>query len=199
MSDASSMTTTPSFVFTDLDAIRTCLITQGSTAYGGEAISQLEHALQAAHAAEQADASPEVIIAALLHDIGHLVAGQQDDDLANGIDDHHEAIGANALKALFGPAVWQPIALHVAAKRYLCATEPGYLAGLSLASQQSLALQGGPMDDEAASRFRQRPHAEAAILVRRFDDEAKVPNLPTPTLKHFLALAKPLCAADSMS
>ncbi len=177
---------------TNLHTLSTLYHSAGTSLYGGEAISQLEHGLQAAYAAEQDGAPVALIIAALLHDVGHLLTGQQDDDLANGIDDRHEAIGASALHSLFGPAVYQPIALHVAAKRYLCATDAGYLAQLSPASRCSLALQGGPMQPEEVAQFRQRAYASEALALRRYDELAKVPQLATPPLSHYLALAQQL-------
>ncbi|WP_159668366.1 HD domain-containing protein [Andreprevotia sp. IGB-42] len=165
--------------------------------YGGEAISQLEHALQSAECAELAGASAALITAALLHDVGHLVAGQGDHDLAMGVDDRHEQIGVAALKDLFADDVLAPIALHVSAKRYLCATEPGYAAALSDASALSLALQGGPMDAGEVRRFAANPHAVAAVALRRWDDEAKIVGKLTPPLAHYLALARQVVRPDS--
>lgn len=174
---------------THLDALETLLLEGGHDLYSGEAVSQLEHALQAAAAAEQAGSGAALITAALLHDVGHLASRQQASDLAAGIDDHHEALAVQLLHDLFDHDVLQPIALHVAAKRYLASTEPGYLDNLSPASTCSLALQGGPMSEEEAARFRLRPNAAQAIALRRFDELAKVPNLPTPPLSHYLAIA----------
>jgi phosphonate degradation associated HDIG domain protein len=163
--------------------------TAGTQLYGGEAISQLEHALQSAHFAQLAGASPSLITAALLHDLGHLLANQQDHDVEQGIDDHHEAIAVTALKHLFGPAVLMPIALHVEAKRFLCATEADYLASLSPASLQSLQLQGGVMNESEVARFAARPYAADAVQLRRFDDQAKVVGLPTASLADYLSIA----------
>lgn len=174
---------------THLDALETLLLENGHDLYSGEAVSQLEHALQAAYAAEQADADPALITAALLHDVGHLASRQQASDLASGIDDRHEALAVQLLNDLFDHDVLQPIALHVAAKRYLASTEPGYLHSLSPASLRSLALQGGPMSSSEVARFQQRPNAHQALALRRFDEQAKVPGLPTPPLSHFLAIA----------
>lgn len=172
-----------------LDALASLLAGMGEQLYGGEAISQLAHALQSGLAAEQDNASPALITAAFLHDIGHVLAEQGHDDLANGVNDHHEAIAVQALSALFDDDVLQPIALHVAAKRYLCAVQPGYADSLSTASQLSLALQGGPMTDSEARRFALRSHADQALALRRYDDLAKVVDLPTPPLAHYLAIA----------
>ncbi|MDR3426351.1 MULTISPECIES: phosphonate degradation HD-domain oxygenase [Silvimonas] len=167
----------------------------GRAQYGGEAVSQLDHALQSAHFADQDGAPESLVIAALLHDFGHLVAEQKDDDLANGIDDRHEAVGVAALKPLFDETVLAPIALHVAAKRYLCATSPEYLYTLSQASRQSLLLQGGVMSDEEITRFEANPYLEAAIALRRYDDLAKVPDLVTQPLSHYLDRARLLVRA----
>lgn len=163
---------------------------QGDQQYGGEAVSQLEHALQSAWFAEQDGAPDSLVIAALLHDVGHLLAGQHDDDIAHGIDDRHEAVAIPALKPLFAEDVLAPIALHVAAKRYLCAVQPDYFASLSLASRQSLALQGGPMNAAEAARFAASPYAQAAIALRTYDDRAKIENLATPTLDHYFSRAR---------
>ena len=151
----------------------------------GERVTQLDHALQCATLAALSGASDCLVAAALLHDYGHLIDNRGRLAEAESVDDRHEAVGADALRAWFGAAVTQPIALHVAAKRYLCAAEPGYLEQLSAASQQSLALQGGPFDAAAAAAFRAAPGASAAIALRRWDDRAKVAGLATPDLAHF--------------
>ena len=151
----------------------------------GEGVSQQEHALQAAWLAERQGASPALIVAALLHDIGHLLHDLPEDIADQDVDTEHESLGSAWLSQYFGPEVSEPVRLHVAAKRYLCAAEPGYLDQLSAASQQSLALQGGPLDAAAAAAFRAAPGAEAAIRLRRWDDEAKLVNLATPDLAHF--------------
>ena len=156
-----------------LDELAAVLADSGKCLYGGEAVSQLAHALQGAQAAEQDGASPALIVATLLHDLGHLVCEQGDDDIANGINDHHEAVAVQVLRRLFGDEVLQPIALHVAAKRYLCASDPAYLAGLSPASRASLALQGGTMDSHClpallhGTRYGRRRTAAAPLRRRR--------------------------------
>jgi gamma-butyrobetaine dioxygenase len=111
-------------------------------------------------------AAPPLVAAALLHEIGHLLAA-----LPGG--DDHAAAGVTLLAALFGPTVWTLVALHVAAKHYRCTTEPGYRAALSRASQRSLDRQGGPFDAAAAAHFITPPHAAAAVLLRRCDDGSK--------------------------
>jgi phosphonate degradation associated HDIG domain protein len=150
----------------------------------GEDVSQREHALQAAQCAAQDGASEALVVAALLHDYGHL-AEPPEDAGRPATDARHEAVGAALLKGLFGPAVIQPIALHVAAKRYLCATEPGYLDDLSEASRHSLMLQGGPFSADEAARFAARPHARDAVRLRRYDDLAKIVGAQTADLASY--------------
>lgn len=158
---------------------------RGDAAYHGEAVSQTEHALQAAWAAEKAGAESRLIAAALLHDVGHLLHNLGETCAEAGVDDQHEELGARWLARYFPPAVVEPLRLHVAAKRYLCAAEPDYFAQLSEASVLSLRLQGGPFTSAEVERFRAGPYAAAAVALRRWDEEAKVPGLPTPGLDHF--------------
>ena len=158
---------------------------RGDAAYLGEPVSQTEHALQAAWAAEQAGARSALIAAALVHDVGHLLHDLPEDCAVAGLDDAHEARGAHWLVRHFGPDVTEPVRLHVAAKRFLCATDPTYVGLLSEASVRSLQLQGGPFTTDQAAQFRRDPHAAAAVALRRFDEQAKVPGLPTPPLEHF--------------
>ncbi len=169
----------------DLQAIFELFVARGDSAYIGEAVSQTEHALQAAWSAEKAGADNALITAALLHDIGHLLHNLPEDCAELGVDDTHEERGARWLSTYFSPAVTEPIRLHVPAKRYLCATEASYLQRLSAASIRSLKLQGGPFTAGEAAQFRKGPHAEAAVALRRWDEEAKIPALPTPNLEHF--------------
>ena len=150
----------------------------GEAAYFGEAVSQTAHALQSAHLAERAGADDALVVAALLH-------GLPEDISERGIDGRHEQGGADWLARHFGPAVSEPVRLHVAAKRYLCAVEPAYLAGLSPASRHSLDLQGGPFDAQAARAFEDEPVFRDAVRLRRWDDEAKVPGLAVPGLDHY--------------
>src|SRR6185312_7005865 len=153
---------------------------KGSRRYGLSDVNQLQHALQSALLAEQAGCDAALVTAALLHDIGHMVHGLGENPAEAGIDDRHEELGRAYLAPLFGPEVTEPVRLHVPAKRYLCATEPAYFAELAPDSVLSLKLQGGPMSDDEVARFRALPHAEAAVQLRRFDEGAKVADLPTP-------------------
>lgn len=159
---------------------------KGEEAYFGEAVTQAAHALQSAQLATEEGAPPTLIAAALLHDIGHLF---HPEDLADsGIDGQHEEQGAAWLSAYFPASVTEPIRLHVPAKRYLCAVEPGYLAGLSPASVKSLALQGGPFTPDEVVAFEQNPHFEAAVRLRHWDDTAKVVGLEVAPLGNYLPL-----------
>ena len=166
--------------------VKDVLTKTGGERYGGEAISQLQHALQCASLAEAAHASPALISAALLHDIGHLVDRHSEGAAAAGIDRLHEKIGAGYLEKAFGPAVSIPVLLHVAAKRYLCAVDSRYFDGLSAASVQSLAVQGGPFNAAEAAAFIAQSFAEDAVNLRRWDDLAKDPAVDTAGLDHFL-------------
>ncbi len=168
-----------------IDRIFTLFREKGHGAYFGEAVTETEHALQCAHQAEQAGASSELIAAALLHDVGHLLHGLGEDIAEVGVDARHEDGGAAWLARYFGPAVVDPVRMHVAAKRYLCAVEPAYQAALSEASLRSLRLQGGPMSAEEIGRIEAEPWFLAAVAVRRWDDAAKVAGLVVPGLDHY--------------
>jgi len=171
------------------DEIFGILETKGNARYGGEDVSQLQHALQCAALAERAHSSDRQVTAALFHDIGHLIVDDEGAAL-KGIDLEHEASGAGALEALFGPEVAEPVRLHVEAKRYLCATNARYQSRLSEASTLSLNVQGAPMSPDAAARFAARPHGKAAIALRSWDDAAKDPKAQTPPLDHFRERAR---------
>ncbi len=162
----------------------------GDLAYSGEGVSQREHALQAAALAERTDAAPALIVASLLHDLGHLIHRLGDTPSARGIDDRHQEEAADALVHLFGEAVSEPIRWHVDAKRYLCLADPDYENRLSPDSRRSLILQGGPFDAAHASRFIARAYANDAIAVRHWDDAAKRSGLRTPTFEHFVPLMR---------
>jgi phosphonate degradation associated HDIG domain protein len=170
---------------TIVDKILDLFARRGAAAYHGEAVSQTEHALQAAELAEREGAADNLVVAALLHDVGHLLDGQDEDLADRGLDGRHEEAGCAWLAAHFGPMVTEPIRLHVAAKRYLCAVDPGYLAGLSSSSRLSLSLQGGPMEAEECVNFESNPLYHDAVRLRRWDDTAKVPGLTVPGLEHY--------------
>ena len=166
------------------------LSAKGSDAFFGEQVSVLEHSLQCAYFAEQSRATPLAITAALLHDIGHLLPDLPQDMARPGTQGWHEEIAAAHLSPWFGDTVAEPVRLHVAAKRYLCATDPDYIARLSPASIESLKTQGGPMSREETSAFDASPHARLAVQLRRWDDEAKIPELKVPGLEHYLPMLR---------
>lgn len=155
---------------------------RGQETYG-EGVSQAEHALQCAALAQEDTADDMLIVAALLHDIGHFIEPPDD-----GYGYHrHDRSGGDWLGRRFGPAVSEPVRLHVAAKRYLCAVEPGYAERLSDASRYSLAKQGGPMSPDEAAAFAANPRAEQAQRLRRWDDAGKLIGRRVPGLADFRA------------
>ena len=158
---------------------------QGHNAYLGESVSQAEHAFQSAFLAEKDGASDALVLAALLHDVGHILEDVPEDLAERGIDGCHEVSGAAFLENVFGPEVAVPAQLHVDAKRYLCAVVPGYLAELSPASALSLKLQGGPLAGDELARFAANPHRDDAVRLRRWDDLAKIPGLVVPGISHY--------------
>jgi phosphonate degradation associated HDIG domain protein len=161
---------------------------KGGRAYDGEPVTQLEHALQTAARAEQAGASPAIVTAALLHDLGHLLNDQGETPTLRGVDDVHQYAALPFLRGLFDDDVLSPIKLHVDAKRYLCATRSDYYDALSVDSKRSLALQGGVFTTEEAGAFIAQPHARDAVDVRLWDDLAKIAGAATPPLAHFVTI-----------
>jgi phosphonate degradation associated HDIG domain protein len=157
----------------------------------GEAVTELQHALQCATFAERAGEAPHIIAACLLHDYGHLCHELGEDIAERGVDALHENVGANKLSKFFAAEVVEPVRLHVVAKRYLCWSESEYLTELSEASQRSLALQGGPMTDAEALAFELNPHHDAAVRCRRYDDMGKIAGMETPDLETFRPMLEP--------
>jgi phosphonate degradation associated HDIG domain protein len=180
--------------FTDIEKL---FGEHGHIEYAGEGVSQLEHALQSAHAAELEGATSELVTAALLHDLGHMLNPQGETPTARGIDDQHQYYALPFIRPLFGDAVCEPIRLHVEAKRALCALEPDYYEALSEDSKRSLTLQGGIHTHAETDAFLAKPFAEDAIRVRRWDDAAKVPGAATPPLEHFLSIASRVVATPA--
>jgi len=158
---------------------------KGHSEYGGEAVTQLEHALQTATLARENNASDQLITAALLHDIGHLLHELPNDAPLKGIDDVHENKAAIFLRKYFPEAVTEPVRLHVMAKRYLSSTEETYYSLLSEPSKQSLVLQGGLMSSAEVSAFEQNPFFSDAVKLRKWDDQAKVQELTTAPVEDF--------------
>jgi phosphonate degradation associated HDIG domain protein len=173
----------PSPLFSELEEI---YATRANRRYGLEDISQLQHALQTAALAEARDEAPAFVLAALLHDVGHMIHKLGENPAGEGIDDRHEILGAKWLAKRLPKAVSEPVRLHVEAKRYLCAVDPDYMGRLAPDSVLSLKLQGGPMSDDEVARFRATPFAEEALRLRRLDEEAKDPYAETPPVSHFL-------------
>jgi predicted HD phosphohydrolase len=151
----------------------------------GEPVSELEHALQTAELAERSGARAEMVAAALLHDVGRLVDDVEAGAPGRGLADRHQETALPLLAPLFGPPILEPIRLHVAAKRYLCATVGGYARGLSEGARARLAFQGGPYTFSEATAFIRQPFAPEAVILRRWDDYAKTPRWRTPPLDHY--------------
>ena len=151
---------------------------------GGEVVTQSQHALQAAYFAERESRSDTLIAASLLHDYGHVMV-ESEDSVDRGSDGRHELVGSRFLEQYFVSEVTEPGKLHVAAKRYLCATENTYFDKLSPVSVRSLELQGGPFTEDQAKAFEKNRHYEDAVQVRRYDELAKDPDLVTPDFEHY--------------
>jgi [1-hydroxy-2-(trimethylamino)ethyl]phosphonate dioxygenase len=154
--------------------------------YGLSEINQLQHALQCAAHAEADGAPPSTVLAALLHDVGHMIHALGDNPAGRGVDDVHEQLGADWLARRFGPEVSEPVRLHVAAKRYLCTIESDYFGKLAPDSVRSLELQGGLMSPDELETFRAHPQHAEAVRVRRFDEAAKDPRATTPDFDYYL-------------
>ncbi|MFI4973517.1 MAG: HD domain-containing protein [Caulobacterales bacterium] len=161
---------------------------RGAESYLGEAVTMSEHMLQAAALALAEGAPDTLVAAALLHDIGYFTSEFGGYSPADTIDNRHDAAGAKALAGAFPPAVTECVRLHVAAKRYLCATDQAYHGKLSAVSKRSLALQGGPMSAAEAADFRRQRYYREAVRVRVWDDRGKVAGLRTPSFADFRPL-----------
>jgi len=156
----------------------------------GEAVNQNQHAVQCAELARREGASDELIVATLLHDVGHLLHLDLGLTHDQNVDDDHEASGAKYLANVFPPSVTRAIAMHVTAKRYRCAVEEGYFATLSDASVKSLAVQGGPLTPEEVERFERNPGWRDAVQLRDWDDRGKSVELSTETPRDYFEMAK---------
>ena len=169
---------------------------RGGRAYFGERVTMTEHGLQAAHFA-QAEAAPQsLVMAALLHDVGHLIESVPDSIEEWHADAGHEVTGSRWLSQRFPAEVSEPVRLHVPAKRYLCATDARYFAMLSPASLHTLHLQGGPMSAEEVVRFEAERYFREALRVRHWDDQGKVAGLKTPPLEAYATLIERLSRGD---
>jgi phosphonate degradation associated HDIG domain protein len=158
---------------------------RGDEAYFGENVSTTEHCLQAAYFAQTAAAPAGLIVAALLHDIGHLIEDVPNDIADWTVDAHHERVGGRWLAQRLRPEVSEPVRLHVPAKRYLLATDSAYFAKLSPASVVTLKLQGGPMAAHEVAEFETERFYKDAVRVRQWDDQGKVAGLKTPGLSDY--------------
>ena len=192
---------TPSTIISFLDGIFT---RRGADEYLGEPVTIGEHMLQAAHFAQRDGHEEQVIVAALLHDIGHFTGEFIGMPLPSGTmfledqtDRQHENAGAAVLEQFFPDLVVDCCRFHVAAKRYLCAREPGYFDRLSEASVHSLNLQGGPMDDEEASAFEAHPNFDAIIAVRRYDEAGKEVGMVVPPFSSYLPMLERMVAGQA--
>ncbi len=162
----------------------------GSDPYD-EQLAQLDHALQTAALAVAEGSSDPLVAAALLHDLGHLLA------LRGGPIGPHERTGPEALAAVLPAEVLAPIALHVEAKRYLCAVDPSYADGLSPGSTTSLRRQGGPMSPDEVRAFEAEPGRDHAVRLRRWDDAGKADGLDVPGLSTYEPLLRSLWRSAS--
>jgi phosphonate degradation associated HDIG domain protein len=177
-----------------VDEILVLFRQRGAAAYYGESVSMTEHMLQAAYFAQAEAAPTALVVAALLHDVGHLIETVPDDIAAWTSDARHEEVGSRWLAQRFPASVSEPVRLHVPAKRYLCATESTYFAKLSPASVVTLQLQGGPMTGDETARFESESFYREAVRVRRWDDAGKVAGLATPKLENYRALMNSMSA-----
>ena len=171
---------------------------RGAELYGSEAVTQMQHAIQSALLAQQEQAEPSLVVAALLHDIGHILGDTPlPSDESQNYDDHHETRAYAWLRENFGNSVAEPVRLHVAAKRYLCTVDPGYAEKLSPTSLKSYFDQGGPMNDEEKAAFEKNEFYQQALRLRRWDDLAKDPAVPMPSIESFVDLLREARTATS--
>jgi [1-hydroxy-2-(trimethylamino)ethyl]phosphonate dioxygenase len=171
-----------------IDEVLTLYERYGARTYD-EVLSQLAHAEQTAALAGAADADDQVVVAALLHDVGHLLEmASRDGARDRSVDHRHESVGAAWLASMFGPGVTAPIALHVRAKRYLCAVEPTYHDQLSAGSIASLERQGGPLSQAEVAAFEANAGWQGAVALRRWDDQAKVLGLQVAPIESYRPL-----------
>jgi phosphonate degradation associated HDIG domain protein len=161
---------------------------RGGEEYLGEPVTMAEHMLQGAHLAERQGEAEIIIVAALLHDIGHFTSEFGAFSMDDTHDRHHEEAGAEALERFFPSLVIDCVRHHVAAKRYICATDPNYFAQLSAASIHSLKLQGGPMNSAEIAAFERNPNIRAIVRVRHLDDAGKIAGMATPGFAYYVPM-----------
>ena len=172
-----------------IDSIVAMYATWGSEKYDEE-VTQLAHALQCAALAERDGASKELVAAALLHDIGHLFEIERNNGPDHRTDLRHEQTASEFLQGFFPETVIAPIAMHVEAKRYLTANEPGYYEALSYGSQRSLEVQGGPFTASECAEFLTLQGSADAVDLRRWDDHGKVTDLEVPNFDSWIPLLR---------
>ncbi len=165
------------------DEIINTFVTKGNSSYAGEAITQIEHAGQTALFAKKDSNDDEVILAAFLHDIGHLI---EEDGMDGFGVKNHEEIGAAYLQSKgFSDKIIALVKSHVATKRYLCFANKEYYNQLSEASKTTLVFQGGIMTREEAITFEENPLKNVMIKLRTWDEKAKVQNQTLPNLSDY--------------
>lgn len=175
--------------------IQDIFVRRGGERYLGEAVTLAQHMLQGATIAERNGDPEEIVAAALLHDIGHIVGSSGSFSMSDTEDRFHERAGARLLEPFFPRVVVDCCRFHVAAKRYLCATDPRYFDTLSAASVHSLTLQGGPMSAAEADEFETQPNFHQIIAVRYLDDAGKQVGMPTPEFAHFVPMLQRMVGA----
>ncbi|MDQ0395882.1 (R)-1-hydroxy-2-trimethylaminoethylphosphonate oxygenase [Labrys monachus] len=163
---------------------------RGGEEYLGEPVTMAEHMLQGACLAERQGEPEAVIVAALLHDIGHFTSEFGTFSMEDTHDKHHEEAGAQVLERFFPSLVVDCVRRHVAAKRYICATDPAYFGELSAASIHSLKLQGGPMNAAEIAEFETNPNVREIVRVRRLDDAGKIAGMATPGFAYFAPMVQ---------
>ncbi len=163
---------------------------RGGEEYLGEPVTMAEHMLQGACLAERQGESEVIVVAALLHDIGHFTSEFGTFSMEDTHDRHHEEAGARVLERFFPKLVVDCVREHVAAKRYICATDPSYFGELSEASIHSLKLQGGSMDAAEVAAFEANPNFAEIVKVRRLDDAGKIAGMKTPDFAHYAPMVQ---------
>ena len=173
-----------------VDFIGSIFERRGGEEYLGEPVTMGQHMLQGATLAEQSEEQDEIVVGALLHDIGHFTSEFGTFSMDDTEDRYHENAGAAVLKNFFPSVITDCCRYHVAAKRYLCATDPHYFTKLSDASVHSLNLQGGPMSEAEIIHFKRNPNLKQILTVRLYDDAAKLRDMATPSFWHFAPLVQ---------
>ena len=180
-----------------VDFIGSIFEKRGDEEYLGEPVTMGQHMLQGATMAEQSREPDEIIIGTLLHDIGHFTSEFGTFSMEDTEDRYHEDAGAAVLEQFFPRVITDCCRHHVAAKRYLCATDPEYYQKLSTASIHSLNLQGGPMSEAELKDFEKNPNLKKILKVRLYDDAGKIPDMITPSFWHFAPLVQKMVDSHS--